>query len=344
MDASRLVHNEAESCFRMAATHAGLVEHCLRLGGCRLLLRFAGEKLARALMPPLAHLLIPSKTRPEFTLHLWEDPTFETPWWFARAAQRGEYAIAHHEGHTVIDRPAYGELALIERGSGQGFLCLRKPETIYRWTPVSPLRGAINALFQERGAHLVHAAAVGTDGAAALLVGRGGSGKSSSALECLHRGDFQYLADDLCLVDAEAPAPRVHSVYNSLRLAPHDARRFAALSFRPGIQGFVSDKLVGYLHPKMSERLVASLPLRALLLPRIVRGPARLAPASAAAAFQALLPWTLATVPSDWRTTTAALGRLTRRLPAHWLEIGPDREQIPSVIAEFLRRPQRAAA
>ena len=60
---------------------------------------------------------------------------------------------------------------------------------------------------------MVHAAAVGDESGGVLLVGRGGSGKSTTALSCLGT-QVGYLADDYCLVEM-VEGPRVHSLYTS---------------------------------------------------------------------------------------------------------------------------------
>ena len=50
---------------------------------------------------------------------------------------------------------------------------------------------------------VVHAASVGTKDGAVLIVGKGGSGKSTSALACLNAGMY-YLGDDYTLISNDS--------------------------------------------------------------------------------------------------------------------------------------------
>jgi hypothetical protein len=79
-----------------------------------------------------------------------------------------------------------------------------------------PLAEIFSAWFPAQGMVLLHAAAVGDDDGAVLLVGNGGSGKSTTAVACSQAG-IGFLADDFCLLEP-GPTPRVHSIYRSAKL------------------------------------------------------------------------------------------------------------------------------
>jgi hypothetical protein len=79
-----------------------------------------------------------------------------------------------------------------------------------------PLAEIFSAWFPTQGMVLLHAAAVGDRHGAVLLVGNGGSGKSTTAVSCSQAG-IGFLADDFCLLEP-GPTPRVHSLYRSAKL------------------------------------------------------------------------------------------------------------------------------
>jgi hypothetical protein len=345
MDATHRALHDAEQRFQEAVKRATLVEHSFVLGGRQVCLRFAAPAVAAAIAPAFAHLPTSPGATPDLTISIWEDATSAPhSWWQAPAVPRCDYRVAAWGTCIVMDRPNYGEQSLVESQQGRAFVCLRKSEAIYHWKQISPLRGAINACFQGRGAHMVHSAAVGDSQQAVLLAGAGGAGKSTTALHCLRDPRLYYLGDDLCLVDVAAATSTVHSLYNTIRAAPREAEAYPHLDFRSDIQGFRSEKLVAYLHPSCRDKLAVSRPLRAILLPRIGNRSVRILPASAGDAFRALAPFTLQTVPAQWRASLDLLARLSQRLPAYWLDVGPNRSEIPHAIAQFLASPSCSAA
>ena len=80
-----------------------------------------------------------------------------------------------------------------------------------------PFAEILSAWFPTVGMVLLHAAAVGDADGVVLLVGNGGSGKSTTSVVCSRAG-LGFLADDFCLLEPGAP-PRVHSIYRSAEAA-----------------------------------------------------------------------------------------------------------------------------
>lgn len=111
----------------------------------------------------------------------------------------------HSQGTTIVRA---GDLTAVV-GDGMTWIVDDATGTAMRWTATAadvpiweanrPLRVALRWWGARHGAGLLHAAAVGRDGRALLLVGAGGAGKSTTAYSCLGRG-LQVLGDDYCLV------------------------------------------------------------------------------------------------------------------------------------------------
>ena len=192
----------------------------------------------------------------------------------------------------------------------------------------------------------VHAAAVGTErDGGLLLVGRGGSGKSTTALACLSAG-FLYVGDDYCLLQSTADGPWAASLFATGKLSDAMLERFPVFATTvvnptrtPG------EKALLFLDRSFSAHLAAGLPLRAILLPRVLAGggETRLTPASPAAALQALAPSTIFLFRrsgSEAANLLAQLAGVTRSLPCFHLQLGADADatRTPRILSGLLGR------
>ena len=96
-----------------------------------------------------------------------------------------------------------------------------------------------------------------------------------------------------------------------------------------------------FLHEHLPRGLAASMPIRAILVPRIVdRTDTTIVPAPAAAAFKALAPSTVFQLPGNAHEAFRTLAQLTRRLPTYEIQLGRDFASIPGVLEDFLSQWQ----
>ena len=191
--------------------------------------------------------------------------------------------------------------------------------------------------------YYVHAGAVGHADGGVLLAGRGGSGKSTTALACLD-SDLVYASDDYCIVSNDV-GPVVHSVYSTAKLKGHvDFERFPHLRERCSNLELVGDeKALLFLQDHYADRIVRGFPICAVLLPRVNHSPhARVTSATSAEAFRALAPSTLMQVPGAGPELLEALRRLLEAVPAFHLDLGPDPASLPPLIGEILASGVRA--
>ena len=179
-----------------------------------------------------------------------------------------------------------------------------------------PFRAILHWWLGSRGILQVHGGAVGLSEAGVLLVGRGGSGKSTTALACLAAG-LRYAGDDFVAVSTR-PEPHVHSLYGSGKVEPNHLQRFPELvkavsNPEPGPRE-KSIVFVEHVHPGAA---IAGFPLHAVVVPRVVaRSPeTRLVPTSGAAALAALAPSTVFLLYPSTPQTFAELAALVRSVP-----------------------------
>ena len=83
------------------------------------------------------------------------------------------------------------------------------------WAMAAPFRIVLSWLCNRHHMQIVHGAAVAIEDKAVLLAGKGGSGKSTTALACALAG-WIYLGDDYCAV--EPAAGKVHMVYRTAKV------------------------------------------------------------------------------------------------------------------------------
>lgn len=330
-----------EAAFAAAADRAGGARTVsLALAGQRLALRFAGPALQERLLPALAHLpAAPGGAHATVLLFDSASTGVAVPrpgWEFDGKVVRGQIAGLTGESIFTALEPSYGGFSLYDPRRRLGIYHAPDAAAVPHFEASFPLRTILNWDLGAVGLQIVHAGAVGTDRGGVLLVGKGGSGKSSTSLKCLCAG-LRFAGDDYVLTGSGSP-PQVFSLYSSAKLFPEDAGHFPELAAARRLRAEESpEKDLYFLHDAWRGRIAAALPLRALLLPRVGgAGPTRATLVSAATALAAMAPSTLFQLPGAGAAAFGAMAELTRRVPAFRLELGEDREAVPAAVAALL--------
>ncbi|MEI6211350.1 MAG: serine kinase [bacterium] len=331
-----------QQAWRQAALAAGDgVDRDYRIGGCVIRLRHAGPALIPALSSALAHLeQSPVEVTPDLTIHLWDTQSsgislpYVSIW--NDCTERGAVRAFAGSGLSATRLQAAGVCSLWDPERQLAFYWARSANDVPGYERGAPLRGLLHAWWRERHGLLLHAAAVGAGGAGALLVGRGGVGKSTSALACLAAG-MQYVSDDYCLLK-HYPDPMLHSLYSTAKLHASDLQLFPALRplvANPGELG--EEKALCFLHPQASLQIASQLRLTAILLPRVTgKRDTRLVPASGMDALCALAPSALMQLPDAGAAELTHLRQVVTRVPCYWLEAGTELPQIPAQVREAI--------
>jgi hypothetical protein len=331
--------------FEEAATASGLVEHRVRLGGAVVRLRFAGTSLAGQLSRAFAHRADRSDDPPTLTISSWDSGTSgtEPPPLPATEADmpRGAVVYAAEADRHVAYRPGLEQLSAYDGHSGDAWFWCRDARELPFWDEAAPFRQILHWWFADRGLMLLHGAAVGLAAGGVLLVGRGGSGKSTCAMSSL-TSNLTYAGDDYVGVALD-PEPRVFSLYCSGKLQPGHAKLLRHLP-TPDFagDGTPEEKAVFYVGDRFPERMSTGFPLRAVVVPRVTGAlRPRVHPATAADALRALAPSTLLQLVPARPEALTAMRRLLEVLPAYSLELGADVGSIPGTIEALLRDLQQ---
>lgn len=218
---------------------------------------------------------------------------------------------------------------LADRRRGQALVYYCGQEDIPLWDRCAPFRLVLGFLAPARGHQLLHAAATALGGQGVLLVGRGGSGKSSSALVSLGPDSrWTFLSEDYTLLDQATLT--VRPLYRSFKVDPTVLERMPWLR-RGEMLGVVDGKECRLLPPELE---LPPTRCRVLVWPdRQQREPTL--ELSAIAALKKLAPSTLFQNPNARAEDFKAMASLCRQLPCRTLGLGDS--PAPSLVEERLK-------
>jgi len=336
---------------RAARKIGGVLERYYAISGFTVCLRFAGDRLIPQLTPALAHLATEPTASPALTICLWDSASTHTQlplliaslvdllrqrWWELLDSRR---EIRRYHSQRIRTSFFLGPdiLSVLDTQRHVGVYWIDDAARIPYWERGSPFLAILSWWMETVNRHYVHAGAVGNRAGGVLLAGKGGAGKSTTALACL-QSDLLYASDDYCLVASE-PAPYVYSLYNTAKLkGRQDFQRFPHLSEKISNAGRLhEEKAVIFLHKHYPEKIVAGFPIRAVLVPAVTeQKETRLRRTTSVNALKALAPSSLLQVPGAGQRKFQTLAKLVKCVPCFMLELGSDITAIPAVIARVL--------
>ena len=313
-------------------------------------IRVVGRQLAEHIVRPFAHLRPPEPPResPQLAIDLWDDnkterrpppgPEYDDlPWTEATVQSTGDRFLGQRLPHTFscLDRHASHILATIAWH-----------DRIFIYERAKPLARLLLTWHNDRQIQIIHTGLVARDGKGVLLVGKSGSGKSTSSLACIAAG-FDYLSEDYVgLEECDDGSFLGHSLYNSLFAKTTHLARFEDL-FPHAYRGRLphEEKSVLVLSQLFPERLRRTVPIRALAFPQVVDAErTEFRPASKGEALLALGPSSLLQIPNR-RLGSQVFGRLAQlvaRVPCYCLKLGNDLRSIPACIDDLVAQLEPA--
>src|SRR5918998_3685898 len=334
-----------DTFLRAGEAAGGFVDHFYIIGGYHVRLRVAGPTLVPQITPALEHLKVPAPhASSALTICLWDSvSTGATPpppvWGEGDLPAGGEVPGYNDERISTTFMIGSGTLSMLDRESDLALFWVPDAQTLPGYEIAAPLRTILHWWMGDHARRMVHAGAVGTLSGGVLLAGRGGVGKSTTALSCLLSG-LLYLGDDYVLLDTE-PVAFVHSLYSSGKLHVDQLGWFPQLSPTISEHQLPSEeKMLLLLHDNF-DRIRKGLPIRAVLLPRVTGlAQTRLRSASAADSLRALAPSTIFQLPGASRAALQQIKRFVEQVPSYVLELGRDVHQVPRVVSQLLAEPE----
>lgn len=338
--------------FERAIRRKGPTDYSLLLGGYVIELRFASALLASKIMPALAHLVVP-RSAPALTICLWDSGSTGVPLafqaaelvaaaqqhWVGVLGPRGEIVRYHHSPIRAGYALGPGILSLLDTEHNLAVYWVEDAAQLAYYESASPLRTILSWWMGEHGRQIVHAGAVGTVDGGILLTGRGGSGKSSTALACLG-SPLTFISDDSALVAIE-PSPRVYGIYKTAKLnGQADLDRFPQLvPLVRNLDRVGEEKLLLMLNDWHAAQVAAGFSIKVLMVPRVTGNfETTVIPMAPGAALTALATTTLFQLSGSGKDALNRMASLVRRVPRYELLLGTDVSQIPDVLLDVLSK------
>lgn len=320
-------------------------EHFYRINENVICLRFAGTALVAGLTPALAHLAVAPHPTPALTVSLWDSattgvplPPLPTTMQQPLPADQQWGSYGHSERFHAFFQTADQIFTMLDQQDREAFYWVQDASRLPLAEGSAPLLTLLHWWLGQQGRQIVHGAAVGTAAGGALLVGKSGSGKSTTALRCLQAG-FHYLGDDYCLV-AATPQPTVYSLYSSGKVHFADLGQFPRFQLAQSKRRYTdADKALYFFAEPFAAQLAPNLPIKALLLPTLSQErKSTVSLVSPATALLSMGPSTVFQLVGEKSQTLHHLAQLARQLPCYRLALGLDRAQIPPLIADLLAK------
>jgi len=344
-----------QACHAVGGSH----DQYIRIAEFVVCLRFAGEGLLPYIHPALTHCQIeapPSSTlmpatTADLTICLWDSAstntalpsriaglcqTFEPHQSEPRSPQRETNGLYNRRVPAIYAQDAQ-VLSLLDTEQNIAIYWACDATALPYYEQAAPLRTIFHWWLSRRNYQCVHAGAVGVESGGVLLTGKGGSGKSTTALACLD-SELLYVSDDYCLFTNE-PTPYVYSLYNTAKLnGVRDLQRqphFLPMIHNPDQAG--KEKLMFFLAHHMPHKVRSGFPLKAILLPTVTGNvDTAIKQVSAGTALKALAPTSLLQLPGAAQHSFKSMGTLVQQLPCYRLELGTDIKAIPAIILDLL--------
>lgn len=330
------------------------IERFYDVGGESICLRFAGPSLVPYITAALEHLSEKASTAPSLTVCIWDDVSTQTqmppPPWLGYSlynpngnprsiyTRRGD--VLGYNNPRIYTAYNWGAnvLSILDKKQNLALHWTHNARQLPSYETTAPLRQILHWWGNHHERQLIHGGAVGTSEGGVLLAGKGGTGKSTTALTCLN-SDMAYVSDDYCLITTK-PIPYAYSIYSSAKLNKEDLQRNSHLMPAMSTMNCIdTEKAVFFLHPHFENKIVAGFPVRAILLPRITGGPeTAIKPASPMEGLKALSLSTISQLARAGDTSLKIMKQLVDQVPCYFLELGTNFSKIPTVILNLLKK------
>jgi hypothetical protein len=348
-----VIQEAAPALDRMAAAFAdatgrsaaGVHEGAYAFAGRPVRLRVAGEALGRRTHRAFAHLRAQeTAAAPELVVELWDEAETAIPCpvdadatdldrrWIAA----GGILAASASGRYVSFR-YQDSVAVLDRSAGRIVGCRGAGSRLSTGEYSKPLVHLLSIWFHDRGVQLLHAGLIAGPRGGVLIPGEGGTGKSTSCVAAATQG-LEFLGDDFIGLEQVDGNFVGHSVFGTACLARRDLDRFRAIAGLAVDDGIPEEeKPILFLPEVFPERLRASVPVRAVVLLRVGADRTEVRPAGRAETMRHFAASTLHTVmPRPGREALVRLAALVERVPAWWLLLGPDIEDLAPGVDRIL--------
>lgn len=293
------------------------------------------QKLTKA----LSHLEVErGEAPPDLTICLWDAslqdkklPPLDWPFLLATGSSGYQEEGIYFHWFEFIQA-----LSVLHLEKKRGYFVVRSSERLPWWVEGSPLQALLHIWLQHQGLQLTHTAAVGNERGALLLTGKGGSGKSTTTLACLHAG-LHYIGEDYSILEPGSE-PRVWSIYHSAKWKPHTRTLFPHYESKiANPEQADQEKALLFYQDLFPGQLRVSLPIRAVVSLSVGQDARpRLQPSDPVSAIQHLMMSTLKQLPFCGPKTVQFFKNIGSSMNHYQLVLGRDLQANVESLKELL--------
>jgi hypothetical protein len=357
-DAAERYHAMSRAFERaFGAASAGRTELSLSMSGVPTRLRVAGGALGKRLIRPLRHLVYDEPKKPGLQIDLWDetetgitcpgcaiDESIST-WGDWKCSPDGRFAIHHRR--TALEMYDRQEQRIVGWSVG--------PLHVSHHERGRPLLRILMQWHRDNGLNLIHGGLVASEGFGVLFVGKGGSGKSTTALMCALNG-MDFLSEDFLAIGPSPDGSHIgYSIFASAKLHPDHLLRFPRLrNVALGPEHAEDDKSLLFLEDLPDVRVANQVRIGAVVAPRVVDAPtSRVIRISRGEALMQLAPSTLVLMNCyglGLRRGDVVLknldefGKLLDTCPCYRLELGRDINSVAPAVRRIIDESRTASA
>ena len=323
-----------------------LKQRTLSLCGRQVRMAYSSEILETNLFKAFEHLeTIRNAAVPAFLVFVCDRNALNRnlPGWkqLTEFSARDKKILMYNAGNIhALYNPDSQVFSLIDTASGRGWYYLLRAADMPYYEKAAPMRMLLHWWCEMSGLVLVHAASVGWDSSAALLAGRGGTGKSTTAMLAAQSG-FSFLGDDYVILD-DSNGPAVLSAYNSVKFRWEMLERLPAAETLSVNDPHTDEKGYFYMHHTHQDSLAKRLPLKAVLLPAIEwQSKTTFVRLPTARGLLSLAASSIFQMPGSGKQTLKKLADILKDTPVYQMSLGTDNAEIAQTLKDFLSSPEK---
>jgi hypothetical protein len=318
------------------------VEFSIDIAGFPIQLRFANSALIPSILPALRHQIqLNNTSNHALKICIWDTVSTNTPipkrpWSRSDFLRRGEINGYGDERIHIAYHIGTDFLCMLDKKRNLAIFWTRDANKLFSSPEASPLRPIFHWWMRLQGIQLVHASSVGTAQGSVLIVGRGGSGKSTTALACLSKG-MLYLGDDMVLITSK-PSPYVFNLYNSAKadINTLDKLRQSPLRFSTS-HSTNNGKTLLFLNDGHTNQITNCLPLLAIIIPKIRECQhTEIVKASPIEGLKAIAPSTVLMLSQAGSDDLSVISDVIQQVPVFNMYLGNRLEEVPEAILSLL--------
>lgn len=235
----------------------------------------------------------------------------------------GKHLLYNHESKVLTG---------YDKNTKKAYYYIPRLDMLPYYEKAAPMRMIFHHFCEENFMTLVHGASVSINGKGILLIGSGGSGKTTTAISAVLNG-FEYLGDDYVILNPKDRS--IFSIYSSSKIRWESGKIVTGLE-NLAINSKDEDK--GYFFMEdQGKKIRKRSTLGAVVIPRIGQGETTYSRIPAAKALLILSASTIFQMPGSGNRTLKDISKILKDVPVFEMVLGRDTEKTNNKLEEIIK-------